>query len=76
MHTASAFRRRGVGQAILDHILDHATALGLSRLSLETGASDLFVAARALYTRNGFSDCAPFGPYKRDPNSVFMTRWL
>lgn len=76
MHTAAAFRRRRVGQAILDHILDHAAALGLSRLSLETGAGDFFVAARALYARNGFSDCAPFGPYKPDPNSVFMTRCL
>jgi putative acetyltransferase len=76
MHTAAAFRRRRVGQAILDHILDHAAALGLSRLSLETGAGDVFVAARALYARNGFSDCAPFGPYKPDPNSVFMTRRL
>jgi putative acetyltransferase len=34
----------------------------------------LFVAARALYAGNGFSYCAPFGPYKSDPNSVFMTR--
>ena len=76
MHTAAAFRRRRVGQAILDHILDHAAALGLSRLSLETGASDFFVAARALYARNGFSDCPPFGSYKPDPNSIFMTRCL
>ena len=76
MHTAAAFRRRRVGQAILDHILTHAADLGLSRLSLETGAGEFFVPARALYARNGFTDCAPFGDYRPDPNSVFMTRPL
>ncbi len=76
MHTAAAFRRRRVGQAILDHILAHAADLGLSRLSLETGAGEFFVPARALYARNGFTDCAPFGDYRPDPNSVFMTRPL
>ena len=67
MHTAAAFRRRRVGQAILDHILNHAAALGLSRLSLETGAGDFFVAARALYARNGFSDCPPLWPLQTRP---------
>jgi putative acetyltransferase len=76
MHTAAAYRRRGVGQAILDHLIAHAAGLGLSRLSLETGAGDFFVPARAMYARNGFSDCEPFGDYRPDPNSVFMTRTL
>ena len=76
MHTAAASRRRGVGQATLDHILAHAIGLGLSRLSLETGAGDFFAPARALYARNGFALCEPFGDYKLDPNSVFMTRAL
>ena len=74
MHTAAAFRRRRVGQALLEHILNHAAALGLTRLSLETGSSDVFVAARAFYARNGFSDCPAFVPYEPDPNSLFMTR--
>lgn len=76
MHTAAAYRRRGVGQAILDHLLAHAAGLGLTRLSLETGAGDFFTPARAMYARNGFTACAPFGSYKLDPNSVFMTRTL
>lgn len=76
MHTAAAYRRRGVGQATLDHLVAHARALGLSRLSLETGAGDFFVPARALYVRNGFETCAPFGDYRPDPNSTFMTRAL
>jgi putative acetyltransferase len=76
MHTAAAYRRRGVGQATLDYLLAHAKGLGLSRLSLETGAGDFFVPARALYARNGFETCEPFGDYKPDPNSAFMTRTL
>ncbi|AAK23970.1 GNAT family N-acetyltransferase [Caulobacter vibrioides] len=76
MHTAAAYRGRGVGQAVLDHLSTHARALGLQRLSLETGAGDFFVPARAMYARNGFQTCDPFGDYKPDPNSVFMTRML
>lgn len=48
----------------------------LKRLSLETGAWPYFDAARALYARNGFVECPPFGDYREDPNSVFMTRTL
>ncbi len=74
MHTAAAFRGQGVGQAMLNHLIAHARALGLQRLSLETGASDFFVPARAMYARDGFQPCEPFGDYKPDPNSAFMTR--
>ncbi|MCY1647961.1 GNAT family N-acetyltransferase [Caulobacter sp. SL161] len=76
MHTAAAHRGRGVGQAVLDHLLTHARALGLQRLSLETGAGDFFIPARAMYARNGFQACEPFGDYRPDPNSAFMTRTL
>lgn len=76
MHTAAARRGQGVGQAVLDHLVAHARTLGLSRLSLETGAGDFFVPARAMYARNGFQTCEPFGDYRPDPNSVFMARTL
>ena len=74
MRTAADGQRKGVGQAMLDHLIAHARSLGLSRLSLETGAMDFFIPARALYAKNGFTECAPFGDYRPDPNSVFMTR--
>ena len=32
-----------------------------------------FLPARALYARHGFVECGPFGDYREDPNSVFMT---
>lgn len=73
MHTAESMRRKGVGSAILRHIIDAARSRGMSRLSLETGSWPYFTPARALYAQHGFVECEPFGDYKADPNSVFMT---
>ena len=73
MHTDESQRRRGVGSAILLHIIAAARTMGMSRLSLETGAWTYFDPARELYRRHGFVECPPFGDYVLDPNSVFMT---
>ena len=73
MHTAEAARGRGVGSALLGHIVAAARARGMSRLNLETGSWPYFAPARALYARHGFVECGPFGEYREDPNSVFMT---
>lgn len=73
MRTPQALRRRGVGRALLAHIIEEARARGYRRLSLETGAHPAFVAAQALYRDFGFVECGPFGAYKPDPHSVFMT---
>lgn len=74
MHTLQTARRSGVGAAMLRHIMEQAKAKGLKRLSLETGSFEFFAPARALYARHGFDECPPFGDYKRDPHSTFMTR--
>lgn len=76
MYTAQQARRQGAGVAMLTHIMTEATTMGMSRLSLETGAWDYFSPARAFYRRHGFVECPPFADYKPDPNSVFMTRSL
>ena len=76
MRTAAAQRRRGVGAALLEHVLEQAQARGLHRLSLETGSQPEFAPARALYARYGFVPCGPFGDYAEDPCSTFMTRAL
>lgn len=73
MHTAQSARRGGVGSAMLGHIIAAARASGLTRLSLETGSWDYFRPAQALYRSHGFVECPPFGDYKLDPNSVFMS---
>lgn len=76
MRTADAFLRRGVGAAVLEHILSEARSRGFSQISLETGNNEPFAAARALYRRFGFEDCPPFGDYVDDGFSMCMTRKL
>lgn len=73
MHTEQLHRKKGVGSAMLRHMIAKARQMGLSRLSLETGSWPYFDAAREFYRRHGFVECAPFGSYVPDPNSVFMT---
>ena len=76
MRTPKALRRRGAGRAVLEHIIAEAKRRGYRRLNLETGSQDGFVPARTLYESFGFTYCGPFGDYKPDPNSAFMTREL
>jgi len=74
MRTAKAHLRKGVAAKILEHIISEAQRRGYRRLSLETGAMEYFRPAHSLYRKFGFRNCAPFGDYRTDPNSIFMTR--
>lgn len=74
MHTEPAMRGRGVGRAVLGHILDEAERRGLSTLFLETGTSEGYSAARTLYEREGFQRCGPFAGYPDHPASAFYVR--
>lgn len=76
MHTAESARRRGVGATMLKHIMATSRDRGLKRLSLETGSFGYFQPAVALYKSHGFEECPPFGGYKPDSNSLFLTREL
>ena len=73
MRTPQALRRRGAGRAMLAHLIDEARRRGYTRLSLETGSMEAFRPAWQLYESVGFRYCGPFGEYRPDPNSVFMT---
>ena len=73
MHTTEAARRRRVGSAMLHTIIAAARAMGMERLSLETGSWDYFRPAVALYQSHSFIQCGPFAHYREDPNSIFMT---
>ena len=73
MHTAEAARGRGVGRAMVDHLVAIARARRYRRLSLETGSAAVFAPARALYASAGFEPCEPFADYRPSPNSIFMT---
>lgn len=76
MHVLAEARGQGLSKAMLSHVEGAARALGVTRLSLETGVQPTFVAARALYERAGYLPCAPFEGYWDDPNSLFMTKDL
>ena len=73
MRTSPQQLRKGVAGKVLEHILDDAQQRGYKRVSLETGSMDAFAPARELYARFGFVECPPFGNYKIDPCSTFMT---
>ena len=73
MRTASQHLRKGVAREILQTILAEARRRNYIRVSLETGAAKEFEPAQKLYESFGFQQCSPFGDYKDDPNSIFMT---
>ncbi len=73
MRADPALRGTGLGRALLRHALAEARTAGATRVSLETGAGDVFVPARTLYRSHGFTDCEPFGDYRPDRHSVFLT---
>ncbi|WP_020659850.1 GNAT family N-acetyltransferase [Amycolatopsis benzoatilytica] len=76
MRTAPARRGAGIASRLLEHALQDARSRGVTRVSLETGSMEFFAPARRLYRKAGFADCAPFGSYVEDPNSVYLTREL
>ncbi len=76
MRTAAVLRGQGVGRHILRHIFEKARALGIDRLSLETGTQPFFAPAHRLYLAHGFAPCDPFGSYVLDPHSRYLTKAL
>lgn len=76
MRADPAFRGKGAGRAILDHLLAEARARGYTRVSLETGPHGPFLPARRLYEASGFTQCPPFAEYVADGFSICMTREL
>lgn len=74
MRVADKFLGKGVGRAILEHIMDEAQKRGMRTLWLETGSSAAFKPALSLYASKGFKRCGPFEGYADDPFSIFMTR--
>src|ERR1700678_1530913 len=73
MHTAQAARGRGIGAAMVAHLLSVARGRGYQRVSLETGSMAEFAPARSLYERAGFRTCEAFGDYRPSRHSTFMT---
>lgn len=76
MRAAPLYRGKGVGKAILLHLLEEARKRGYARVSLETGRPEPFQAAQRLYRAHGFAECPPFGDYLSDDFSMCMTKVL
>jgi putative acetyltransferase len=76
MRTPSARRRTGAGRALLNHIIVVARSRAYRTLYLETGRHPAFVPAHTLYRSVGFKPCGPFGSYRENGSSVFMTLTL
>ena len=73
MHTAEAARGRGIGRAILAHLIELARARDVRRVSLETGTTPAFAPARMMYASAGFVPCGPFADYQPSDDNCFMT---
>lgn len=73
MHTVPEARGRGVGRALLNHLIGVARDRGYRRISLETGTMAAFGPARSLYAGAGFEPCGPFADYQPSPSNTFMT---
>jgi putative acetyltransferase len=73
MRASRSVRGTGLGRRLLRHALAEARAAGATRVSLETGSGDVFGPARSLYRAHGFEECEPFGDYRPDRHSTFLT---
>ncbi len=73
IRVADKFRKLGIGEKIIEHLIGEAKKLEISKLSIETGAGNFFLPARKLFSKFGFKKCAPFAHYKEDPNSCYYT---
>ena len=70
------FRNKKYGSKVIDHLVDEAKKLKIIRLSLETGAGEFFVPAQKLFNKCGFKECNPFSNYKKNVNSIYLTKLI
>ncbi len=72
MRTDPAHLRKGVGLAILNHIIAEARQRGYRWLSLETGSGAEFEPALSLYRKRGFTNGERFGDYQPTEFNQFL----
>ena len=76
IRVADKFKKAGIGEKIIDHLIEEAKKLEISKLSIETGSGEFFLPARKLFMKSGFEPCNPFAHYNEDPNSCYYTKNL
>lgn len=74
MYVDPGCRGRGVADAVMTALVEHAVAHGATTLRLETG--DKQHAAMGFYARHGFVAVDRFPPYEDSATSVCMARIL
>ena len=70
------FRKKDNGIKVIEHLIDEAKKLNIKRISIETGAGKFFEPARKLFKRCNFEPCKPFAHYKKDINSIYLTKLI
>ncbi len=70
------FRGKGNGAKIINHLINEAKKLNITKISIETGSGSFFTPARKLFNKCGFKPCPPFAHYKEDINSLYLTKLL
>ena len=70
------FRKSNKGVKVIEHLIDQATKLNIKRISIETGAGKFFEPARKLFKKCNFELCEPFAHYKKDINSIYLTKLI
>ena len=70
------FRNKGYGIKVINHLIDEAKKLNIDRISIETGAGNFFKPARKLFKKCNFELCEPFAHYKKDINSLYLTKLI
>ncbi|MGK5023318.1 GNAT family N-acetyltransferase [Janthinobacterium sp. RB2R34] len=74
MYVKPEVRGLGAAKKLMALLEQAARDEGCPLMTLETGPSQ--PEAIALYQRQGFERCGPFGDYRDDPLSVFMQKSL
>ena len=70
------YRRKGNGIKVIKHLIEQAKKLNIRRISIETGAGKFFEPARKLFQKCNFKPCEPFAHYKKDINSLYLTKLI
>ena len=70
------FRKKGNGAKVINHLIEEAKKLDITKLSIETGAGNFFKPARKLFKKCNFVPCGPFAHYKEDINSIYLTKLI
>ena len=73
IRAADKFRKKGIGEKIIHHLIQEARNLKIKKISIETGTGEFFAPARKLFNKLNFKPCSPFAHYKEDPNSCYFS---